>query len=104
MGYIQIFTTVPDKKTAEKIAETLIENKLAACVQIFPVKSIYRWKGKIERGKEYLCIIKSKEALYRKIERKIKEIHPYTVPEIISSTILSGSSQYLKWLDKETRK
>ena len=102
MKYIQVFTTTGSRKDAEKIAEELVENKLAACVQIFPVSSIYRWKGRIDRSREYLCIIKSKRGLYKKIEETIKEIHPYEVPEIISFPISSGSKDYLEWLAEET--
>ena len=100
--YIQVFTTTGNRKDAEKIAKKLLENKLAACVQIFPVSSIYRWKGRIDRSREYLCIIKSKRGLYKKIEETIKEIHPYEVPEIISFPISSGSKDYLEWLAEET--
>ncbi|HOL21749.1 MAG TPA: divalent-cation tolerance protein CutA [bacterium] len=102
MKYIQVFTTTGSRKDAEKIAEELVKNKLAACVQIFPVSSIYRWKGRIDRSREYLCIIKSKGGLYKKIEETIKEIHPYEVPEIISFPISSGSKDYLEWLAEET--
>lgn len=101
--YIQVFTSTPSRKEAEKISNELLENKLAACVQILPVSSIYRWKGRIERSKEYLCIIKTKKALYKKVEKIIKEIHSYEVPEIISCDISSASKDYLVWLNKETK-
>lgn len=98
--YIQVFTTTSAKKDAEMIAKELVKNKLAACVQITTISSIYRWKGKIERSKEYLCIIKSKGGLYKKIEKTIKKIHPYEVPEIISFDISSGNKKYFSWIDK----
>ena len=100
--YIQVFTTTGSKKDAEKIAGKLLESKLAACIQVLPVVSMYRWKGKMEKEKEYLCIIKSKKELYKKIEQAIKELHPYEVPEIISCLIFCGSKNYLSWLTKET--
>lgn len=100
--YIQVFTTTEKKKDAEKIAGVLLENRLAGCVQIMPVDSRYRWKGAIEKGREYLCIIKSRKALYKQIEKTIKKYHPYKVPEIISVPVPAGSRDYLKWLEDET--
>lgn len=98
-NYIQIFTTTDKKEIADKIALSLVEKKLAQCVQIFgPVESTYRWKGRIERTSEWLCIIKTKKANYKKIENEIKKIHTYEVPEIIAIPIITGSNEYLKWL------
>ena len=102
--YIQIITTTEKKEDAERIAETLVEQRLAACVQIIgPISSVYRWKGRIERTGEYLCLIKSRNDLYERIEKAIKEIHPYEVPEIIVVPITKTSSDYLAWLDEETK-
>ena len=101
-SYIQIITTTEKKEDAEKIAMTLVEKRLAACVQIAgPITSIYRWKGKIERAQEWQCWIKSKEVLYNEIEKTIKSVHPYEVPEIIAMPIVAGSSEYLGWLESE---
>ena len=98
--YIQVLTTTKKKEDAERIAVTLVEKKLAACVQITgPIMSVYRWKGNIERASEWQCWIKSKEALYREIEETIKSIHPYEVPEIIATPIVAGSGEYLGWLE-----
>lgn len=102
MEYVQVLTTTGSKKDAERIAEKLLENKLAACIQVSPISSIYRWKGKTEKGKEYLCIIKSQKKLYKKIETTIKTIHPYEVPEIISVAVSCGSKRYLAWIEEET--
>ena len=97
--YIQIVTTISARSGAEKIAKSLISNKLAACVQIAgPVKSIYRWKGRIETAKEWVCIIKTKSCLYEKVEAAIKKIHPYEVPEIIAMHIAAANKDYLKWI------
>lgn len=101
--FIQIITTVENKKEAEKIAKILLEKKLAACIQIIEgIESHYWWKGKIEKAKEILIFIKTKESLFRKVEKIIKEKHPYQLPEIIGIPVLKGSKEYLKWIEEET--
>ena len=101
-SYIQIVTTTDKKEDAEKIATTLVEKKLAACVQIVgPITSTYRWKGTIETATEWQCVIKSREVLYPEIEKAIQSIHSYEVPEIIVMSIITGSSDYLEWLRGE---
>lgn len=101
--YIQVFTTTNKKTIAEKIAKLLIKKKLAACIQIFAIKSFYEWKGKIEKAKEWLCIIKTKKIFYEEVEKIIKELHNYEIPEIISMPI-NGSKDYLDWIGKQLRK
>ena len=96
---IQIITTVDSKTKAKEIAEFLVKNKLAACVQISPIDSIYRWKGKIEHAKEYKLTIKGKN--FKAIEKAIKSLHPYGVPEIIQIKV-KASKSYSNWLKKET--
>ncbi|MEM2941145.1 MAG: divalent-cation tolerance protein CutA [Thermoproteota archaeon] len=99
VNYIQVFTCTEKKEDAEKIARTLLERRLAGCIQIIgPVSSLYWWKGKIEEAEEWLCIIKSEKSLYEELEKTIKENHPYAVPEIISIPIITGSKEYLNWL------
>jgi periplasmic divalent cation tolerance protein len=101
--YLQVFTTIDDAQAAERIARALVEARLAACVQIAgPIASVYRWKGKVEQAREWLCIIKSREALYRKIEAEIKRLHPYDVPEIIAIPICKASGDYICWLEQAT--
>ncbi len=103
MEYIQVFVSASDEKEAFRIADELIDNKLAACVQIVgPVTSVYRWKNKKEKTSEWICIIKSKKEIYSKLENKIKEIHTYEVPEIVVLPIVNGNKDYLKWLEQET--
>jgi periplasmic divalent cation tolerance protein len=103
--YIQIITTVDKRPAAERIAKILIAKRLAACVQVGgPVKSIYRWKGKVETSREWLCVIKTRKSLYKKVETAIKKNHPYEVPEIIVIPIAQGSKDYLKWIFSETAK
>jgi periplasmic divalent cation tolerance protein len=99
--YVQLITTTGKKEDAEKIAKDLVEKRLAGCVQIIPISSTYWWNDKIIVDEEWLCFIKSKKNLFDKLERAIKEVHPYTTPEIIAIPITAGSKTYLDWLDKE---
>jgi len=100
--YIQIFTTVAKKSDAERIAKVLSDQKLSACTQIVgPIISVYRWKGKTEKSQEWLLVIKTKRMLYKSIEKAIKNIHPYELPEIIAIPIIKGSREYLGWIQKE---
>jgi periplasmic divalent cation tolerance protein len=101
-AFIQISTTTETKEQAQKIAQYLVEQKLAACVQVTgPIESIYRWKGKIETATEWLCLIKTREDFFDKAEAAIKKLHPYETPEIIAVPIVKGSKEYLNWLDDE---
>jgi periplasmic divalent cation tolerance protein len=101
-SYIQVITTTGKKEDAEKIAMALVERKFAACVQIAgPITSTYRWKGNIEKAEEWQCVIKSRKDLYRDIEKAIKLVHPYDVPEIIAVPIVAGSGDYLEWIKGE---
>jgi periplasmic divalent cation tolerance protein len=102
-SYIQISTTTETKEQAQKIAKYLVEQKLAACVQISgPIKSIYHWKENIETASEFLCLIKTRTSLFKKVETAIKKLHSYETPEIIATPIVKGSREYLNWLDDET--
>jgi periplasmic divalent cation tolerance protein len=99
-SYIQVITTTENRQDAERIAGILVDKKLAGCVQIVgPVTSIYRWKGHIETAEEWQCLIKSRQYLYGDVEKAIKSVHPYEVPEIIAVPIVKGSEDYLEWLD-----
>ena len=104
-SYIQITTTTETKEQAQKIAQYLVETKLAACVQITgPITSIYRWKSKVENAQEWLCLIKTRKELFNTVETAIKKLHSYETPEIIAVPILKGSKEYLIWLDDELSK
>jgi periplasmic divalent cation tolerance protein len=101
-SYIQISTTTETKEQAESIAQYLVEQNLAACVQITgPITSIYRWKGKVENAQEWLCLIKTRDELFEKVEAAIKKLHPYETPEIIAVPVVKGSKEYLNWLNYE---
>lgn len=91
--------TCPDKDTAEKVARLLVEENLAACVNILPnIKSIYSWQGQIETAEEHLLIIKSPLGSYQAIENAILSQHPYELPEIIAIPIEHGFSEYINWI------
>ena len=101
-AYIQVTTTTETKEQAEQIAQHLVESRLAACVQINgPITSIYRWKGKVETANEWLCLIKTREELFEKVEAAIKKMHSYEIPEIIAMPIVKCSKEYLIWLDDQ---
>jgi len=103
--YIQVFTTTEKKEDAEKIAKALVEKRLAGCIQVVgPIISTYWWKDNVETAEEWLCVIKSKKDIFNELEKSIKEIHPYEVPEIIAMPVVAGSDDYLQWLSKELRK
>ena len=101
-GFIQVTTTTEKKEDAERIARSLVETRLAACVQIVgPIESIYRWKGRIETAGEWLCLIKSRREKYGVLEEAIRSLHPYEVPEVVAVPITDGSRDYLGWLRAE---
>ena len=101
--FVQVITTTPDRTQALAIAARLGETRLAACVQIGgPVTSTYRWQEKIETAEEWVCVSKCRADQFGDVERTIAELHPYDVPEIIAVPILTGSTNYLRWLADET--
>jgi periplasmic divalent cation tolerance protein len=103
--YTQITTTTETKEQAQIIARYLVEEKLAACVQILgPIASTYRWKGKIETAEEWLCLIKTRGSLYVQVEEAIIKLHPYETPEIIATPITDGSLAYIAWMENEVKK
>lgn len=95
-----IFCTCPNQESAEGIAEHLISQKLAACVNIIAgITSVYEWEGNIESSQEYLLFIKSHRDKYNAIEEAIKNLHPYELPEIIAVPIDRGLPEYLQWIN-----
>ncbi len=102
--YIQVITTIDDEKKAENMAELLLSRKVCACVQISgPIKSIYWWKGKIEKSEEYYISIKTTKDKFNIVMDIIKENHSYEVPEIISLDIDDGYRPYLDWIDESVK-
>lgn len=100
-----VLVTCGSAKEARRIARALVERRLAACantVQV-PVHSVYRWKGKLESAKEFLLIVKSSQQRFAALEKQIKRLHSYEIPEIIALPIETGSREYLTWLGESMR-
>lgn len=97
--YSMVFSTTSDRPEAERIATALVERGLAACVQLMPIDSVYRWQGKIEKAGEILLLIKTRSDRVDKAILAIKAAHSYEVPEIIAVPIESGLPEYLAWVD-----
>jgi len=96
---IAVFITAGNKAEAVRLAEILVEARLAACVQIIPqMESVYRWQGQVERQEEVLLIAKTVKSKFEELEREVRAVHNYETPEIIAVPIVSGSDPYLKWL------
>lgn len=103
METLLILTNCPDEESANAIALAVVEQKLAACVNILPrVQSVYRWQGAVEAASEIPLLIKSTAERYPALEAAIRERHPYEVPEIIALPISAGLPAYLNWLAAET--
>jgi len=99
-SFIVIFMTAPDREEAVKIARQLLNDRLIACANIIgPVSSLFWWKGKVEKAKEFLVFMKSRRNLFEKLSARIKEMHSYEVPEIIALPILKALPSYLDWLN-----
>jgi periplasmic divalent cation tolerance protein len=102
---VVVLITAAKEDDAAAIANALVEGRLAGCVNIIrQIRSIYRWQGKLEDEQEVLMIVKSKRELFSDLEKKVREIHPYAVPEIIALPIIDGFEGYLGWLSEETGK
>jgi len=101
--YVMIISTCADMESARKIAGILIDGRLAACAQMFPVMSIYTWQSKVCEDDEIMLFIKTKAALFDEIAAAIKGNHPYDVPEIIQIPLTNGLPDYLRWIDKATK-
>ena len=101
--YSIVITTASSREEAEKISSALIEDNLAACVQLLPINSVFKWDGKVQFETEILMLVKSKSLDFKNIESTIIENHSYEVPEIIKVGIDDGFSGYLDWISSVTR-
>ncbi|MBW9140385.1 MAG: divalent-cation tolerance protein CutA [Candidatus Aramenus sp.] len=105
MSAVVVLSTVPEMGTGKKIAKALVDERLAACVNLVPyVKSFYVWEGKTVEDDEGLLIIKTDKESLEKVIKRVKELHPYTLPEVISIDISGGLPEYLKWIVESVRK
>ena len=100
---IIVLVTCGSEEEALKIANALVESRLAACVNLVaPIRSIYRWEERIWDEKEWLLVIKTQKDRFEDLEKKVKSLHSYSVPEIVSLPIVEGSSSYLDWIRENT--
>ncbi|MBL1176446.1 divalent-cation tolerance protein CutA [Pantanalinema sp. GBBB05] len=99
--YGVVLVTAPAREQAEAIAQALIAAKLAACVSLLPIYSMYTWQGKVERGDEWQLLIKTELSKFAALEAIVHRHHPYEVPEIIALPILAGSLPYLQWISEQ---
>lgn len=101
--YVQVMTTTDREEEAAQLAQTLLQARLAACVQIVgPVASHYWWQGEIEQTAEWLCVIKTRDELLEDLVETLRREHSYDTPEITATPIVGGSDQYLDWIRQET--
>jgi periplasmic divalent cation tolerance protein len=104
MTTLLVLTNLPDRAAAERLAETLVGNQLAACVNILaPCRSVYRWKGAVQHEEEHPMLIKTTSERYAAMEQALRAGHPYELPEIIAVPVDRGLAAYLDWVAAETR-
>jgi periplasmic divalent cation tolerance protein len=104
MSTLLIFTNLPDRAAAERLADALLEQKLAACVNILaPCRSVYRWHGAVQHEEEHPVLIKTTRERYAALEQALRAAHPYELPELIAVPVERGLPAYLDWVAAETR-
>ena len=104
MATLLVLTNLPDRAVADRLADSLIAQRLAACVNILaPCRSVYRWKGKVENAEEHPVLIKTTRDRYAALEAAVRAGHPYELPEIIAVPLAAGFTAYLDWVAAETR-
>ena len=104
MSALLVLTNLPDRESAEKLADALIEARIAACINILaPCRSVYRWQGAVQHDEEHPVLIKTSAERYAALEQAIRSLHPYELPEIVAVPIERGLPAYLDWVAAETR-
>ena len=100
---VAVLVTCPNRRVADAVGKTVVEERLAACANIIPgLTSIYRWQGKLCRDREVLVIMKTRRSRFPALARRVRAVHPYTVPEIIAVPVTFGSAEYLAWVAEST--
>jgi periplasmic divalent cation tolerance protein len=103
MSALLVLTNLPDRAAAEKLADALVQKRVAACVNILaPCRSVFRWKGAVQHDEEHPVLIKTTRESYAALEAAIREAHPYELPEIVAVPIERGLPEYLEWMAAET--
>jgi len=101
--FVVVYVTAGSPAEGDLLARTLVDERLAACVnRIATVQSVYRWEGKLEQSEEQLLIIKTQRRLFAALEKRVRELHSYSVPEVVALPIIDGSQDYLRWLGDQT--
>jgi periplasmic divalent cation tolerance protein len=98
-----VYVTAPDRQSAQRIARTVLEARLAACVNLAPIESLYWWRGSLERAKELLLVFKTRRLRVPQLMAAVKAVHPYETPCIVTYRMDDGFPPYLAWIDRETR-
>ncbi len=99
--YLLVLCTCPDEATARHLAAVLVEDRLAACVNILPgLTSVYRWRGRTETASEWLLLVKTHGERYPSLERQLRKHHPYELPEIVAVSMSNGLPDYLRWISE----
>ena len=100
--FVMIMTTTGSREEAEKLAGALVTERLAACVQLLPITSYFRWEGQVQHDDEVLLLVKTRKILYSRTEERIRSLHSYDTPEVIATPIAGGSRQYFTWIEGVT--
>jgi len=104
MSALLVFTNLPDRESADRIARAVVDARIAACVNVLaPARSVYRWKGTVETAEEIPMLIKTTEERYLDLEKTLRELHPYELPEIVALRIDGGLPAYLEWVAAESQ-
>lgn len=102
--FIQVFTATGSLEAAKTIASAIVEQRLAACVQVIgPIHSVYWWQGQMESAEEYLCLMKTSRNVFASLEVAIRDVHSYETPEILAMPVVEANEDYLSWLQGELR-
>lgn len=104
MDFASVYVTAPDQETARRLARALLERRLVACANLFPIASMYHWEGRIEEAPEVAMLLKTPRANVDAVAAAVAEMHPYDVPCVVGFPIAGGHAPYYAWIDRETRR